>query len=619
MPDSTDNFIRKALAGGPSPDLQSAGGNIKVNSGEDQFIEDALGMQGGASERGTASRLAGATKNLGTGAIKEIDNIFYGPIVTAIQAFDPALAKQLSDKVNAPTPLTSEDPSAPIAYGAGRVGGGIAALTGLGVNKFLSDGSMLMSLLKGATVGGFMGGTELKDDPQALSQRMHDAIWGALGGAAGTAVTETARAALAKAVNSMGVNRFLRMLAQSVGGLAAGDVRLKTTIQGSFDALNRIKRSMFNLRDTTGKEIGQVPSEDLSQALTDFRSSLKSSSVSSRIDPVLRKVEDRLVTNPEDETIEMPMLGGKKLDPRNPSDMIIIQKYKEAIGKGKNQIPQVVSAEQVFAALSDVNKALRTTKDVAAKTQLGMLKNILMEKVKDISSRAGGNPNQLVARWEQANQFFKDRIVPYRKVFGMGEEGAITGDMTAKGVNDWAVKTFESGDPEKIATMMKIAGGRRGQQALTRIFMNHALDQSVSKDGTFNPAKVLRYFNENKEAIKSLPLDLQNSITGFSKMLNRSSYEMHALHGAGNWMILFGGYEMARGEFKHGASMVGMGIGAKLALRSFEALFNSARGNALLQAASKLPADSPKLTLLLQRAAPLIGTVTGEQAGEAVP
>lgn len=599
----SDKFISDALSGGPKAPQTAP---IKETGNlSDDFIEDALG--GLEPAKPTLLQTTGAAfQNTATGFVRGLDKAVYGPIVMALEKISPELAKQLSDSVNAPTALNTANPAAPTSFAIGKALGATAPLA-TGAAAIPAGTGALATATADAALGAASGGTQLPDDNETAN-RLHDAVMGAAGAFGGSAVTQTGAAVIAKLINRIGIRNFVKSALDSVEGLRPSTSRLLQSINDNYKRISNIVEEKFALRNTAGEEIGPQPIKPIIQAIDEVAAASKKAGVSSRIDPILQKVKDKL--SGQEENFAGTPLAGVRLDPSNPLHMLALSKLAK---EGQIPIPDQVEPKKIFEALTEVNNALRTTKNAAQKTQLMKLNNALNEQIGVMARQAGKSPEDLLALHQKANQFYKENVVPFRETFPVKGFKDVTGGMSEAQVYDAATKALESNDARAIQRWVKIAGPQ-GVNDLNQIFMKRALESSVGKNAKFSPHKIVQYFTEHEEALDALPGQSRASIQGFANLLSRTD-KLLEVPSIKPWLLTFFGAErLVRGEYKTGTELIASGIGANLALNTFRKLVASERGISLLTAASKLPPNSPKLDLLMERAAHIIGATGGVAA-----
>jgi hypothetical protein len=92
------------------------------------------------------------------------------------------------------------------------------------------------------------------------------------------------------------------------------------------------------------------------------------------------------------------------------------------------------------------------------------------------------------------------------------------------------------------------------------------------------------------------------------------AFHVPGMHMTPSLLMFFGVEHALQGNPGHALTLMGSGVGAMAAFRSFGALLSNPKGRLFLQAARKLPPDSPRLLKLINQAAPLVGAVGGEDA-----
>jgi len=555
------------------------------------------------------------------GAIQGASDAFAGPIQAALGFISPDLAKQFTEFVNTPDVVTQAQGQP--GFSTGQVLGNIGTTVLQG--RALARGATALAPqipaaiakipapIRDAIFGGTLGATQFYQNPEN-ADRLKDALLGSAGGTIGGQVARSAAAGVTKIVNAIGIDKYLKTLVDSVKSLEPHTSALKQKIEGNFDRLNKIKTEKYDLRDAAGDKLGPQPSEPIYNALDELEAKLKKSTVSNRIGATVSKVREILSSDSESGAVKA---GGVELDPNNPIHSILLQRLKE---QGIGPKAEEIEPSQLFNALTEVNKQLKSTKDVAKIRQLKDLRNTLYDEVKTIANKAGKKPEDLIALHEEANKFFKENIIPFRKMFGVNPD-SLTANLSHKDVYDKSVSILESKDPEKIANFIKIVGPS-GQNDLKMVLIKKALENAVTKDGKFNPGAVQKYLFDNKLAMDKLSTPGEkNQLIGFSNMLNAAAKagKEPKFHTPAPSILLFIGLEHAmRGSIESGAELAGSGIAAYGAAKTFNALLGSRVGRTLLAAASHTNPDSPKMVSLIEQTAAILGKRAGVAAEPAI-
>ena len=582
----------------PTPPDATAPGSGKIDD-----MMKSIGQAEPAQPTGyTLGRVAvGTAQNLLTGATKEINDAFWGPIVMAVNHFSPGAAKSLYDKVSKDTPLTRQDPAAPIAAELGHMAG-LGAMLGAGGAAGAAVG--LGPTVSTALAGGALGGTTLKD-PAEEGGRISDALLGAAGAVIGKGVGELATAGVAKLINSWGAQRILGLAKESVEGMAESGNSLRDRVNTTFSDMMKKARGDYRLKDIHGNSIIGQNSMNLGDDLAAF---VENNKLTDRVKSVLESATKTIVGADAD----LPLLKGMK--PSMGRDYLKnLQEFLS--GKLKGLPTDQFAPSDLLMAYSRVTDEWKSEASRASKAQLGKLRGVLDDEIKRIAAAAGRSPVTLKAQAAQLNKFYKNEVLPFTEYFGVPKNyNPPLTTMSARDFDRSIIKLFESDDPEKFAKILPVIKGHEDHVA--KLIMQKALNAGV--DGKkFNLQAIAGYFRKREDMVKRMPAEYQDMMKGFMNYVTSKPLKSHLQGHFNNWItgggVIIGLEHVYMGEPLHGALYAASTVAALATMRQFSRLINNPLGRRFMVAASKLGPDSPKWGQLIERIAPLMAGGAGEE------
>lgn len=550
----------------------------------------------------------GTAQNVATGAVKEISDAFYGPLVLSVSKFSPGAAKWLYDKSQAETPLTAQNPAAPVAsYIGSAIGlGAISALGGASVGGQ-------------AAVGGFLGATKLKNpelsDYAEWGGRVADALEGAAGFVVGKAVGDLATSGVAKLVNAWGASRLTTLARESVEGMEVSGNSLRDKINDTFSGMMKKVRGDYRLKDIHGNSIVGQSSLNLGDGLSEF---IENNKLTDKTRDVLRSATQTITGVDED----LPMLKGMRTAAASGQEyMKNLDAFME--GRLKGLPTESFAPSDLLLSFARVDKAWKSEASRATKSQLGKLRGVMDDEIKRIAAAAGRSPVTLKAQAASLDKFYQENVVPFTNYFGVPKNynPPIT-SLTSRQFDSGIIKLFEEGDPEELAKVMTVLKGHEDHVA--KLIMQKAIN--TGKQGEkFNLRGIADYFREHSDMMKQLPSQYKEMANGFMNYLSSKPLAAHAGSHLNHWItgggVIIGLEHVFQGEPLHGAMYAASTVAALATMRQFTKLIDNPAGRRFLSAANKLSPNSPALARMIERIVPLVTAGAGEKlaAGRNAP
>jgi hypothetical protein len=589
-----------------------------------------------------------------SGAYRGVRNLVAGPVQAAAELVSPEASGKLTATLNA-DPLsynsaTEKHPAFAMTGEALGVGAALLATRGM-LGAFTPAAAVLKTLplvVRGALPalgGATMGATTYNTDPEHTSRLVEGAL-GAVAGELGRSVGNAATWAVRKLSDKATYEGVLGLYRDGVDGLSRNSAEPLANFKKYIGGLWAQNNRNYAGRQLAGRGFEGFDSAGLRDVVEGYANDTRVAGVAvsptakthaNRVYEELGLKEDdarRAAYEQEKKEYDAALTAWQKKVPKFSKNA----EYQEGIIQRKIDngslepppvaptpyAPQPIKPEQYSAALTAANRGLRTSKDAATTHQLTAVKRGLEQTAATEAAQLGVSVPVFLRKTAEANRFYQDNIAPLSKAMGLGTtRGSLTparigAELTPAKFYDHVVKTIEGGDAVELAALAK-AVGSKGRDDVKRIAMFKMLDAGTEIDKPFDPAKALKWVKENNESLRTVfGRDGVESLLGWGKIAQRvvgdpSRFKRLMTMGTHSVLPWLGALQIGHAAFSamtgaghagaHLAEGVGM-IASPIALHGLFSVFAKMdRVPAILpmvRAASKLPADSPKLDEMIR-------------------
>lgn len=169
-------------------------------------------------------------------------------------------------------------------------------------------------------------------------------------------------------------------------------------------------------------------------------------------------------------------------------------------------VPQPVSPAAYAQTRTMLNKAARSTKDAAAKTQIGMMLREIDTAAERTATEFGMSGPEFLRRAVAANKFYEENVSPLRQLFGgrmasqvEGRANVALDGMTPAQFYDKIGKAIDANDLTLVRDLAKVLGPR-GRENMKMIAAARALDKV--QDG--EAGRAYAYIRERGDTLREL-------------------------------------------------------------------------------------------------------------------
>lgn len=381
-------------------------------------------------------------------------------------------------------------------------------------------------------------GADKEERPLGAPPRAFDAAMGGVFGALGGSVAKGVQWAAKNLANTAYGGQFMQILQNTTAGLTKNTQAPLEDALSHYQQVEKAASTRYGLRNAAGSQFEGFPSgvgselgepTGLRQAIDGALDMSKKSGVetrrvvettASRVKSLLGldKEEGRLAewkvqqqraqeqTQKAQEAINTHPLKGAFAS--NPS---LIQQLQASGGLPPMPAPlppfqaSAVSPEQYAQARTAINRAYRSSRDPAAKTQLGMMLREVDKVGTDTAQLYGMEAKQFLRRAEEANKFYEQNVAPLRQLFGgkmarevAGRAGVPLDGVTPAAFYDKLAGLIRKNDSKAVEDVAKVLGPK-GRDNTKMIAVNEALEAGGGKAGA-----TLEYIQERSEMFRTL-------------------------------------------------------------------------------------------------------------------